>query len=144
MTQNNLGVALRELGTRNDGEEGRKVLQEAVAAFRSALEVSTKADLPQPWVWIQINLSDALGVLSNQLEGEEGLKRKREVVELLQDVVSYQPDDLSRSRLASALGELAFSLVLNSQFAEARTQCEEAQSWLMRSATGSRKRNATT
>ena len=79
MTQNNLGDALRELGTRSDGEEGRKLLQDAVAAFRSALEVSTKADLPQPWVWIQINLGDALGVLGNQLEGEEGLKRKREV-----------------------------------------------------------------
>jgi tetratricopeptide (TPR) repeat protein len=65
--------------------------------------------------------------LGNQLEGEEGLKRKGEVVELLRDVVSYQPDDLSRSRLASALGDLAFNLVLNNQFAEARIRCEEAQ-----------------
>ena len=61
------------------------------------------------------------------MEGEEGLKRKREAVELLRDVVSYQPDDLSRYRLASALGDLAFDLVLNSQFAEAQTRCEEAQ-----------------
>ena len=29
--------------------------------------------------------------------------------------------------MASALGDLAFNLVLNSQFAEARTRCEEAQ-----------------
>jgi tetratricopeptide (TPR) repeat protein len=29
--------------------------------------------------------------------------------------------------LASALGDLAFNLVLNSQFAEAQTRCEEAQ-----------------
>jgi tetratricopeptide (TPR) repeat protein len=62
------------------------------------------------------------------LEGEEGLKRKRESIELLRDVVSYyQTDDLSRYRLASTLGGLAFNLVLNSQFAEARTRCEEAQ-----------------
>jgi len=73
--------------------------------------------------------------VGNHLEGEESLKRKREAVELLQDVVeslqdvvSYQPDDLSRYRLASALGSLAFYLVLDSQFAEAQARCEEAQS----------------
>ena len=41
--------------------------------------------------------------------------------------MSYQPDDLSRYRLASALGGLAFNLVLNSQFAEAQTRCQETQ-----------------
>jgi hypothetical protein len=41
-------------------------------------------------------------------------------VELLRDVISYQPDDLSHYRLASALGALAFNLVLNNQFAEAQ------------------------
>ena len=127
MTQNNLGIALYELGTRSGGEEGRKLLEDAVAAYRSALEIYTKADLPQDWVWTQNNLSVALGALGNQLEGEEGLKRKRESVELLRDVVSYQPDDQSRYRLASALGGLAFNLVLNGQFAEAQTRCEEAQ-----------------
>ena len=75
----------------------------------------------------QNNLGLALWDLGSQLEGEEGLKTQRESVELLRAVVSYQPDDVSRNRLASALGNLAFQLVLNSQFAEARTRCEEAQ-----------------
>ena len=75
----------------------------------------------------QYNLGNALGALGNQLEGEEGLKRKREAVELLRNVVSYQPDDQSRYQLASRLGGLAFQLVLDSQFAEAQTRCEEAQ-----------------
>jgi tetratricopeptide (TPR) repeat protein len=48
-------------------------------------------------------------------------------VALLREVVSYQPGDQSRYWLASTLGDLAFKLVLNSQFAEAQTQCEEAQ-----------------
>ena len=48
-------------------------------------------------------------------------------MEVLRDVMSYQPNDLSRYRLASALGGLAFNLVLSRQFAEAQTQCEEAQ-----------------
>src|SRR4029077_10574273 len=125
--QNNLGAALQDLGTRSGGEEGRKLLGEAVAAYRSALEVYTKADLPQDWAATQNNLGLALRALGSQLEGEDGLKRQRESVDLLREVVSYQPDDLSRYRLASALGSLAFRLVLNSQFAEAQIRCEEAQ-----------------
>src|ERR1700722_17362959 len=126
-TQNDLGGALYELGIRSAGEEGRKLLQDAVAADRSALEVRTRADLPQDWAITQNNLSDALGALGNQLAGAEGLKAERESVELLRDVASYQADDLSRYRLAFALGGLAFNLVLNSQFAEAQIRCQEAQ-----------------
>jgi tetratricopeptide (TPR) repeat protein len=127
MTQYNLGLALYQLGTRSGEEEGRKLLEDAVVAFRSALEVFTKADLSRYWAKTQNNLIDALATLGNQLEGEEGLKRQRESVELLREVVSYEPGDQSRYRLASTLGDLAFRLVLNSQFAEARTRCEEAQ-----------------
>ena len=39
MTQNNLGNALRTLGEREDGTER---LEEAVAAYRAALEVRTR------------------------------------------------------------------------------------------------------
>jgi hypothetical protein len=47
MTQNNLGIALQGVGIRSTGEKGRKLLEDAVAAFHSALEVKTKAELPQ-------------------------------------------------------------------------------------------------
>src|SRR4029077_12438857 len=127
MTQNNLGGALENLGTHSGGEEGRKLLEEAVAAYRSALEVYTKADLPQDWAQTQNNLGNALSDLGSQLEGEEGLNTQRESVELLQEVVSFHPDDVSRYRLASALDSLAFNLLLDRQFAEARTRCEEGQ-----------------
>jgi WD40 repeat protein len=128
-TQNSLGTALVDLGERssNGGEEGRKFLEDAVAAYRSALEVRTKADLPQAWAQTQTNLSDALRVLGNRLQGEAGLKRRQESIKLLRDVMSYQPDDLLRYRLASALGDLAFNLVLDGHFAEAQTRCQEAQ-----------------
>ena len=157
MTQNNMGIALAQLASRYGGtnrqlfeperldsvdlltaisqrtifnydkEKSRKLLEEAVAAFRSALEVYAKADLPQYWAATQSNLGITLLTLGVQLKGEEGLKRQRESVELLRDVVSYQPDDQSRYWLASALADLAPALVLNSQFAEAQTRCEEAQ-----------------
>ncbi len=39
MTQNNLGNALRNQGTRTGGEEGRRLLAEAKDAFLGALEI---------------------------------------------------------------------------------------------------------
>ena len=38
----------------------RKLLEDAVAAYRFAVEVYTKADLPQYWAGTQCNLSDAI------------------------------------------------------------------------------------
>jgi serine/threonine protein kinase len=125
--EDNLGDALKELGIRSGAEECPKLLQNAVAAYHSALEVRTRADLPQAWAETQSNLGDALAVLADQLGGEEALKRKREAVDLLRDVDSYQQDEVSRCRLASALAGLAFNLILNDQFAEAQTRCIDAQ-----------------
>jgi hypothetical protein len=109
VTQTNLGQALYYEGIRSEGAKATELLGQAVAAFRSALEVFTREQLPQQWAITQNNLGNALQALSNQLGGEEGLKRQREAVELLRDVMSYQSDDLSRNRLASALGGLAFN-----------------------------------
>jgi hypothetical protein len=81
MIQNNLGNAHSELGRRTRGEEGRKLLAEALATYRSALEVCTKADLPQAWAAIQNNLGDTLFDLGIHLGGEEGLNTKREAVD---------------------------------------------------------------
>jgi hypothetical protein len=63
----------------------------------------------------QNNLGSALWDLGSKLQGEEGLNRQRVSVGLLREVVSYHPDDVSRHRLASALGSLAFNLILNRQ-----------------------------
>ena len=46
MTQNNLGNALQEQGTRREGEQGRQLLTEALEAFQKALEVRTFDALP--------------------------------------------------------------------------------------------------
>ena len=55
------------------------------------------------------------------------MKRQRESVEVFREVMAYQPSDQSRLMLAQHLGDFAFNLVLNRQFAEAQTQCEDAQ-----------------
>ena len=55
------------------------------------------------------------------------MKRQRESVESFRAVMVYEPSDQARFRLAHCLGGVAFNLVLCRQFAEAQTQCEEAQ-----------------
>ena len=66
-TQNNLGLALHDLGTRSGGGgKGRKLLEQAVAAYQSALEVYTKADLPQDWIRTQNNLDTTLKELAKR------------------------------------------------------------------------------
>ena len=56
MTQNNLGNALKEQAIRSEGALGTELLAQAVAAYRSALEVRTREQLPQNWAMTQNNL----------------------------------------------------------------------------------------
>jgi hypothetical protein len=56
MTQNNLGIALEDEGERASGDKAATLLDQAVQAFRSALQVYTKADLPQDWALTEANL----------------------------------------------------------------------------------------
>ena len=53
MTQNNLGTALSTLGER---ESGTARLEEAVAAYRAALQERTRERLPLDWAATQNNL----------------------------------------------------------------------------------------
>ena len=71
-TQNNLAVALQQQGTRTQGAEGKNLLAQAVTAYRSALEVRTRADHPVDWAMTQHNLAGALlnqGIRSQGIEG---------------------------------------------------------------------------
>jgi tetratricopeptide (TPR) repeat protein len=66
MTQNNLGAALRALGER---ESGTARLEEAVAAYRAALEEWTRARVPLDWAMTQMNLGNALQTLGERESG---------------------------------------------------------------------------
>ncbi|MGF1508393.1 MAG: hypothetical protein ACFB9M_02700 [Myxococcota bacterium] len=70
--QNNLGNALREQGIRTGGAEGAGLLAEAVTAYRNALEVRTRAALPQDWATTQNNLGNALSEQGIRTGGPEG------------------------------------------------------------------------
>ena len=55
MTQNNLGAALSMLGER---ESGTTRFEEAVAAYRAALEEWTRERVPLQWASTQNNLTN--------------------------------------------------------------------------------------
>ena len=74
MTQNNLGVALRDQAARTEGPKGAELLAQAVSAYRSALEVYTREQLPQDWAVTQNNLGTAL---SGPGGSDRGAKRRR-------------------------------------------------------------------
>ena len=75
LTQMNLGIALKKLGER---EAGTGRLDEAVAAYRLALQERTRERVPLQWAMTQINLGLALAALG---EREAGTARLEEAVE---------------------------------------------------------------
>ena len=72
MTQNNLGIALGDQAARTEGAAGAALLAEAVAAYRAALEVCTRAAHPVDWAATQNNLGNALGDQAGRTEGAAG------------------------------------------------------------------------
>ncbi len=59
MTQNNLGAALQQQGSRSAGPEGAALLAEAVTAYRAALSVRTRGEHPVDWAMTQENIGIA-------------------------------------------------------------------------------------
>src|SRR5260370_41808009 len=74
MQQMNLGNALWTLGER---ESGTTRVEEAVAAYRAALEEMTRDRVPLQWAMTQMNLGTALRTLG---ERESGTARLEEAV----------------------------------------------------------------
>ncbi len=89
MTQNNLGNVLSTLGER---ESGTARLEQAVAAYRAALEEWTRERVPLGWATTQNNLGEAcLGFMSKarQLGDEESVEKYRRIgVEHVENALS--------------------------------------------------------
>ena len=69
----NLGTALQALGER---ESGTARLEEAVAAYRAALEERTRERVPLDWAKTQINLGNALRPSANARAARRGWRRR--------------------------------------------------------------------
>jgi tetratricopeptide (TPR) repeat protein len=84
MTQRGLGAALTFEGERASGDKAIALFDQAVQAFQMALEVYTKAALPQDWAMTQNNLGGALQGEAELADGEKA------IVLLDQAVQAYQ------------------------------------------------------
>ena len=71
MTQDNLGNALLSLGER---ESGTARLEQAVAAYRAALEEYTRERVPLRWSMTQMGLGNALKALGERGSGTARLE----------------------------------------------------------------------
>ncbi len=71
--RNNLGIALWTLGER---ESGTARLEEAVAAYRAALEEWTRERVPLHWAMTQNNLGNALRRSGSGRAGRRGSRRR--------------------------------------------------------------------
>ena len=91
MTQNNLGITLQEQGSRTRGEEGQRLLRQAVTAYRAALEVRLKESSPRQWAQTHNNLAEAAMALG---EWEE-------VATSYSNVLELYPDDAEAYSIAS-------------------------------------------
>ena len=80
MTQQNLGIALWDQGTRASGAESQRLLAEAVTAYRAALEVYTRTTLPQGWAMTQVGLGNALLDQGTPVTGAESQRLLAEAV----------------------------------------------------------------
>ena len=72
-TQNNLGIALADLGMMTGGAKGRKLLADAVEAYRAALQIRTRAAQPMAWAATQNNLGVALAGRAAKVVGSAGM-----------------------------------------------------------------------
>jgi tetratricopeptide (TPR) repeat protein len=85
---NDLGVALLTLGER---ESGTARLEQAVAAFRAALQEFTHNRVPRNWATTQNNLGNALGTLGAR---ESGTTRLEEAVTAYRAALEERTRDL--------------------------------------------------
>ena len=66
-------MVLRDLGERASGEQGAQYLEQSLAAYRAALEVRTREQLPQQWAMTQNNLG--MRARGSWRTGERGTRR---------------------------------------------------------------------
>ena len=88
--RNNLGTALKIQGERTSGPDGLRLLDEAITAFREALTVRTRSDMPAQWAMTQNNLGGALRPLGQRIGGPEGLLLLEEAVKAYRDALTLR------------------------------------------------------
>jgi tetratricopeptide (TPR) repeat protein len=90
-----LCLTLQELGNVHPGQEGLRLLEQAVGSCRTGAEVFTREYEPQMWAALQLGQAKALSALGARLGGEEEMR-------LLEDAMSAYSHLLQSARHVSA------------------------------------------
>jgi tetratricopeptide (TPR) repeat protein len=114
----NLGNALGTLGER---ESGTARLEEAVAAYREALQENTRERVPLEWALTQMNLGNVLATLS---ERESGTARLEEAVSAYREALQENTRERVPLKWAKSTGNKGVALML---LAERRGDAKMAQ-----------------
>jgi tetratricopeptide (TPR) repeat protein len=109
-TLHELGNALGARGQRSTGPEGADLLRRAVDAYRAALEVRTRAAMPNDWAMTQLNLGRALGTLGTHVAGAEAVTLIGQSVEAIRSVLEVYTRAEQPSEWALAQVSLGVSL----------------------------------
>ena len=114
---NSLGNSLQEAGIRTKGADIQKFLGEAVTAYRAALTVYTKEQLPQQWAGAQTNLGNVLGAQGTRTSGEAGTRRLAEAVDAHREALTVRTKEhlpqvwaITQNNLGAALSILGWCL----------------------------------
>ncbi|MBT52465.1 MAG: hypothetical protein CMF72_03520 [Mameliella sp.] len=114
----NLGSALRNQGTRTDGPKGAALLEQAVSAYRSALEVRTRNKHPEQWASTQDNLANALTTQGIRAEGPEGAALLEQAVSAYRSALEVRTREKHPEQWAMTQNNLASALRNQSSRAE--------------------------
>jgi hypothetical protein len=127
MTQNNLGIALQNLGERESGTER---LEEAVTAYRGALKELARERVPLQWATTQNNLGIALQALGTR---ESGTARLEEAVTAYRDALKEHTRErvpldwaMTQNNLGSVLENLGTRESSIARLEEAVVACQAA------------------
>jgi len=88
-----LEISLQEAGIRTKGADIQNFLGEAVAAYRAALTVWTKDQLPQGWAGTQNDLGNGLRDQGTRTSGEAGTRLLAEAVDAYRAALTVRTKD---------------------------------------------------
>ncbi len=108
-----IGLAKQDLGISVKGEEGNRLLSEAVDSYKRALAIFTREQSPQNWAMTQNNLGIALWAQGERVSGAESLKLLTEAIATYRNALLIYTREqlpqqwaLTQDNLGSALSSL--------------------------------------
>ncbi len=86
--QNEIGIVIRELAVRTEGNDIHTLFKQAVQAYREALTVYTREALPQDWAATQNNLGIVLREQGIRTQGEAGTQLLSQAVQAYREALT--------------------------------------------------------